>query len=190
MAASNRCFTCEKAPGAYFCTGCKVYFCMKDLKNHHGQLLNDLDVLAEDRNGLQEKINQAIQQNPPPDRLLSQIDEWQKATIEKVKHAADQARQQVNTILNARRSVILSKFEKFSKDLIHLKETEEFVHDDLTRLQGMIQDLNQDLQQLAHPSSIELCTEESNQVVWNCLIYVEQTPTHTQNQQRFEERIG
>jgi hypothetical protein len=163
---------------------------MKDLKNHHGQLLNDLDVLAEDRNGLQEKINQAIQQNPPPDRLLSQIDEWQKATIEKVKHAADQARQQVNTILNARRSVILSKFEKFSKDLIHLKETEEFVHDDLTRLQGMIQDLNQDLQQLAHPSSIELCTEESNQVVWNCLIYVEQTPTHTQNQQRFEERIG
>jgi len=163
---------------------------MKDLKNHHGKLLNDLDVLAEDRNGLQEKINQATQQNPHPNRLLSQIDEWEKAIIEKVKHAADQARQQVTTILNARRSTILSKFETFLKDLIHMKETEEFVHDDLTRLRGMIQDLNQDLEQLAHLSSIELRTEQSNQVVWNRLIYVEQKSTDTQNQQRSEETLG
>jgi len=158
MAASNRCFTCEKAPGAYFCTGCKVYFCMKDLKNHHGQLLNELDVLVEDRNDLQEKINKDTQQNHSANGLLSQIDEWQKVTIANVEQAADRARQQVTTILNHKRTEITTKFETFSKELVHMKDTEDFVHDDLTRLQQMIQDLDQDLKQFAHLPSVELRT--------------------------------
>ncbi len=190
MAASNRCFACEKAPGAYFCTGCKVYFCMKDLKNHHGQLLHELDVLIEDRNDLQEKINKGNQQNPSANGLLSQIDEWQKVITAKVKQAADRARQQVITILDSKRMEITTKFETFSKELVHMKDTEEFVHDDLTRLQQMIQDLNQDLQQLAHSPSVELHTEQSNQVDWNRLIYVEQTTPRAENQSQPNQTIG
>ncbi len=190
MAASNRCFTCTKAPGAYFCAGCKVYFCMKDLKNHHGQLLNELDVLVEDRNNLQEKITKATQQNHSDNDLLSKIDEWEKTTVAKVKQAADRARQQITTVLNSKHTEITTKFETFSKELVHMKETEEFAHDDLTRLQQMIQDLSQDLKQLAHPPSGELRTEESNQVDWNRLIYVEQKAPRTENQQQPKKTIG
>jgi hypothetical protein len=51
-----------------------------------------LDVLVEDRNDLQEKINKATQQNHSANGLLSQIDKWQKVTMAKVKQAADRAR--------------------------------------------------------------------------------------------------
>lgn len=84
----------------------------------------------------------------------------------------------------------MTKFETFSKELVHMKETEEFVHDDLTRFQQMIQDLNQDLKQLAYPSSVELRTEQSNQIVWNRLIYIEQKSTTIEDQQRSIQTIG
>jgi hypothetical protein len=163
---------------------------MKDLKNHHVQLLTELDVLIEDRNELHEKINKATQQSHSASGLLSKIDEWQKITLAKVKEAADRARQQVSIIMNTKRMEIATKFETFSKELVHMKETEEFVHDDLTRLQQMIQDLNQDLKQLAHPPSVELRTEQSNQVDWNCLIYVEQKAPRSESQEQPKRKTG
>ena len=131
-------FHVGKGAGAYFCTGCKAYFCMKDLKNHHGQLITELDILAEDRNALQEKLNKTTGQHHSSNAILAQIEEWQRTTIEKVKQAANQARQQVTTILGSERSKIVTNFEKFSKELVHLKETEDFYHDDLTLLQQML----------------------------------------------------
>jgi len=105
---------------------------MKDLKNHHGQLVNELDILVEDRNALQDKLNKMTRENHSPSSVLSQIDEWQRTIIEKVKQAVDQARQQVTRILDSKRSEIAASFEKFSKELVYLKETEDFYHDDLT----------------------------------------------------------
>ncbi len=190
MATTNRCSMCEKGAGAYFCTGCKAYFCMKDLKNHHGQLVNELDILVEDRNTLQEKLNKVTRQNDSPSPILSQIDEWQRATIEKVKQAANQARQQVTRILDFKHSEIAASFEKFSKELVHLKETEDFYHDDLTRLQQMLLVLNEDLKQLAQPSTIVLHTEQTNQLVWNHLIYVEQKSADATNKPRERQATG
>jgi len=68
---------------------------MKDLKIHNGQLLHQLDVLVEERNDLQEKINNSTQHKDFRSPLLLQIDEWQKMTMERVKQAAEQARRQV-----------------------------------------------------------------------------------------------
>jgi hypothetical protein len=107
-----------------------------------------------------------------------------------VKEAADRARQQVFIIMNTKCTEIATKFETFSKELVHMKETEEFVHDDLTRFQQMIQDLNQDLKQLVHPPSVELRTEQSNQVDWNRLIYVEQKASHTEDQEQPKRTTG
>ena len=186
-AAANRCSMCEKGSGAYFCTGCKAYFCMKDLKNHHDKLINELDILVEDRNALQEKLNETTEEDHSSNALLSQIDKWQQTTIEKIKHAADQARQQITKILDSKRSEITADFEKFSKELIRLKETEDFYHEDLTRLQQMILQLDKDLKWLAEPSTVVIHTEQTNLVVWNRLIYVEQKLTTTEDQQQLQQ---
>jgi hypothetical protein len=163
---------------------------MKDLKNHHAQLLTELDILVEDRNILQEKLSKAARQTNSSNDILLQIDEWQRTTTEKIKQAADQARQQVTNILDSKCSEITVSFEKFSKELVHLKETEDLYHDDLSRLQQTMLQLDEDLKQLAQPPTILICTEQTNQVVWNHLIYVDQKITNVKNQQQQQQTAG
>ena len=43
MNTLNRCCLCNKELGAIFCTGCKLHFCMKDLRIHRQKLSTELD---------------------------------------------------------------------------------------------------------------------------------------------------
>jgi len=147
-------------------------------------LNNQLDGFVEDRNALQEKITKATQQKDINSPLLSQIDQWQKVTIEKVKQAADQARQHVIQILDSKRAEITSDFAKFSKELIQLRETEDFVEQNLKRLKKTIDQINQDVKKLAQPSEIELHVDESQEIQWNRLIYVVDNTNYVANQQQ------
>jgi len=187
MTTSKGCSMCPKRTGTYFCTGCHAHFCKKDFHNHRGMLNNQLDGFVEDRNALQEKITKATQQKDINSPLLSQIDQWQKVTIEKVKQAADQARQHVIQILDSKRVEITSDFEKFSKELIQLRETEDFVEQDLKRLKKTIDQINQDVKKLAQPSEIELHVDESQEIQWNRLIYVVDNTKYVAIQQ---QRMG
>ena len=173
MAQSNRCSMCEKGLGTCYCTGCHGYFCVKDFRNHRAKLLEELDGFVEDRNDLQEKISSAHQHDDSLSPILTQIDAWQTITIEKVKQAAEQARQQVIKILRSNMAQIMASFAKFSDELIRLKDTEDFVEDNLVQLQEMIHHLRQDFQQLKEPSSIDLHLEQSDQIVWSHIIYAE-----------------
>ncbi len=184
MATQDHCSVCEKGKGAYFCIGCKKHFCKKDFQNHREILTNELDRFVEDRNALQETITKATQQKDISSPLFSQIDQWQKITIEKVKQTADQARQNVTQILHSKRAEITSDFEKLSKELIQLKETEDFAEKDLKRLKQTIDQLNRDLEQLGQPSAIELHAEENKGIPWNRLIYVVDKTKYVANRQQ------
>jgi vacuolar-type H+-ATPase subunit I/STV1 len=190
MATSEGCSMCEKGAGAYFCIGCKKHFCKKDFHNHRETLNNELYGYIEDRNTLQEKISKPNQQKNICSPLLLQIDEWQQQTIEKVKQAAEQARQQVMQILNSKGTEITSEFEKLSQELIQLKETEDFTEQDLKRLKQTINRLNEDLKQLAQAPTIELHREESQKIAWNCLIYVEDKTNYPAKQQGQQRVMG
>jgi archaellum component FlaC len=174
---------CEKGTGIYHCTGCNKYFCKKDFHNHRETPNNKLYGYIEDRNALQEKIHKSNQQKNICSPLLLQIDDWQKETIEKVKEVAEQARQQVIQILKTKQTEITYEFEKFSHELIQLKETEDFAEEDLKRLKQTIKRLDQDLKQLARPLEIELHREESQKIAWNRLIYVVGKTNYTTKQQ-------
>ena len=172
---------CEKGEGTCLCAGCKQHFCFKDFKSHRDMLFNDMDGLIEGRNDLQEKINKASQNKNARSPLYAQIDEWQRTTIEKVMAVAEQARQQVTEILNSKRIEITSQFETLSQELIQRKESENFVENDIARLKQKIQQLNQDLNSLTQPPAIEFHTEQSDQIAWDRLIYVENKSTYTGN---------
>ncbi len=141
-------------------------------------LFNNMDGLIEGRNDLQEKINKASQNKNARSPLYAQIDEWQRTTIEKVMAAAEQARQQITKILNSKRIEITTQFETLSQELIQRKESENFVEYDIARLKQKIQQLNQDLNSLIQPPAIELHTEQSDQIAWDNLIYVENKSTY------------
>jgi chromosome segregation ATPase len=188
MATSKSCSKCKKGKGAYFCIGCEEYFCKKDYHEHREKMANKLEGFIGDRNGLHVKINNITQQKDFRSPLLTQIDEWETATIRKVKEVAQKARQQVEKLLNGKKLEIKAQFEKFSQELVELKETEDFVENDLKRLEQTIQQLNQDLQKLSEASAIEVRTEQSKQIAWDSLIYVEEKVAYDTKQQ-YKQRV-
>jgi len=175
---------CKKELGPMYCTGCDEYFCWKDFKTHREGMFTEMDRIVEERNRLQDAINNGVQSNDQQSPLIEQIDKWQKSAIEKVKQVAAQARQQVIQLLNSRRIKINTEFKSFSQELAHLKESENYVEYDLIRLNQMISQFKQDLRQSNQPTTIQLHTEQSDGINWDSLIYVEEKQTFTNNPQR------
>jgi septal ring factor EnvC (AmiA/AmiB activator) len=133
-----------------------------------------MDKIVEERNRLQDEINNGIQHNDQQNPLIEQIDKWEKSIIEKVKQVAAHARQQASISLNAKRVKINTEFKSFSEELAHLKESENYVERDLTRLNQMISQFKQDLKQSTQSTTIVLRTEKSDAINWESLIYVEE----------------
>jgi hypothetical protein len=156
------------------CTGCDEYFCWKDFKTHREGMFTLMDKIVEERNRLQDEINNGIQHNDQQNPLIEQIDKWEKSIIEKVKQVAAHARQQASISLNAKRVKINTEFKSFSEELAHLKESENYVERDLTRLDQMISQFKQDLKQSTQSTTIVLRTEKSDAINWESLIYVEE----------------
>jgi uncharacterized protein (UPF0305 family) len=146
-------------------------------------LVNELDELITDRDEFQEKINKASSDTQFDSSLLLRIDEWQRITIEKVKQAAKQVRQEVLKIMNSKREEIMREFQTLSQELEQLKETEGVLEQDLTRLKQYIGQINKDLEQLSQLSAVELNVKQSERIVWHRMIYVEEKPINPVKQQ-------
>jgi hypothetical protein len=184
MATLPVCSECNKESGPMHCTGCDKYFCSKDFKTHRERMFTQLDKVIGERNLLQDEIKIATQcddlQSP---LLIQQINQWRDITIEKVKQVAAKALEQAAHLLNSKKVKIGTDFKDFSQELGRLKESENFVEYDLTRLNQTISQFKQELIQLTESTAIKLHTEESNEIKWHLLIYVEEEQTYTDNQQ-------
>jgi predicted site-specific integrase-resolvase len=142
-----------------------------------------MESIVEERNHLQDAINNRVQSNDQQSPLIEQIDKWENITIEKVKQVAEQARQQAIQLLNSKRTKINTEFKSFSQELADLKESENYVEYDITRLKQMISQFKQHLRQSTQPSTIELHTERSDGINWDTLIYVGEQQASANNQQ-------
>ena len=189
MATAKRCSVCKKELGSMHCTGCDAYLCMKDFKLHRDELSTKMDGVVEERNRLQDEINNVAQPNDQQNPLIEQIDQWQKVTIEKVKQVAAQARQQAIQLVTSKQEKITTEFQSFSQELAHLKESENYVEPDLTRLSQMINQLKQDLRQSTQQTTIILHTEQSDGIDWGRFIYVEEIQTNADNRERQQQTI-
>ncbi|CAF0815890.1 unnamed protein product [Adineta steineri] len=143
---------------------------------------NELDRFIEDCNTLQEKINTITQNKDFNIPLLTEIDDWEKMIIEKVKKVAEQVREQVIKLPNEKEMETKFNFEKYRQNLNQLKETGDFVEYDLKYLEQTVYQLNQDLKRLNQSLEFELCKEQSNQIQWDSLIYIKEKPSYTLKQ--------
>ena len=184
MATSKQCSMCNKELGPMHCTGCDEYFCWKDFRTHRERMFTEIDKIVEERNHLQDGINTITQDDNQESALLDQIDKWQDVIIEKVKQVAAQVRQEAIQLLNSKRTKISTNFKSFTQELAHLKETENYVEHDLTRLNQMINQFKQDLTQSTQPTAIKLYTEQSDAIDWTHLIYVQEEQNYTSMQQQ------
>ncbi|CAF0834229.1 unnamed protein product [Adineta steineri] len=190
MAKSNQCSICQKPTGVMHCTGCDGYFCAKDFRGHREILFNEMEELVQERNKLQEKINTATKGNNSRNPLIEEINAWERITIEKVRQTAEQVRQQANQLMSSKSVKITSEFRGFSTELADLKETENYVEHDLTRLKQKIDQLNVDVTQLSQGTRIELNKEENERINWNRIIYVQEKPVEVERQQTPTRKQG
>jgi chromosome segregation ATPase len=174
MATSKECSMCNEDAGLMHCTGCDKYFCWRDFRSHRDGMFTEMDKIVEERNHLQDAINNAVQHNDEQNPVIKEIEKWRNDTIKKVEKIAAQARQQAIQLLNMKQKKINTEFKSFSQELAKLKESENFVEHDLRRLNQMIDQFKEDLRQLTQPTRIKLHTDESNGINWNRLIYVEE----------------
>jgi vacuolar-type H+-ATPase subunit E/Vma4 len=142
-------------------------------------MANQLEGFIGDRNGLQYQITEATKEENFDSPLLVEIEDWQSKTIEKVKRVAEQAKKQVIKLLNSKKTEIKSEFEKFSQELIQLKENEDLLENDLEYLKQTVGELNQKLKELSKQPGIELCKEQSDQIEWDTLIYIREKTSFT-----------
>ncbi|CAF1373445.1 unnamed protein product [Adineta steineri] len=180
MSNSNQCSTCQKPAGIIHCAGCDSYFCTKDFRGHREILYTEMEELVEECNKLQENVNKATKGNDLRNPLLKEINAWEKITIEKVQQTAEQARQRANQLMNSKSTIITTEFIGLSDELAGLKETENYVEHDLTRLKQKIDQFNIDLTQLSQAPRIELNSEESKKIKWDCIIYVQEKSERAQ----------
>ncbi|CAF3550499.1 unnamed protein product [Rotaria sp. Silwood1] len=190
MATNNKCSMCEKTPGTCLCAGCNAHFCRKHFNDHHAKLLNELDEYIEQRNTLHDQIDKIDQRGELCNTILLQIDEWQKATIEKVTQRAERIREQIVNLLSPNKVEITSRLKKLSDKLIHLKETEDFLEIDLTQVEEMINALKQDCKRLSELPLVELHVEQNDQTVWDRLIYVEEKIATSGNKHDEQLAVG
>ncbi|CAM4891818.1 unnamed protein product [Rotaria socialis] len=187
MASANRCSVCKTRAGTCFCPGCKAYFCDDDFQNHRASLFDELNVLTSDRNDLHAQINE-VSSNMQTDKQLAKVDEWQRTTIEKVKQAAESARQQIMKIKNSKHEEIAKSFLALSQELDELRETKGIVEQDIVRLNQAARKLSEDLKKCAQSSEIELNVKQSDEIDWNRMIYVEKNSAFADNQSQMNDK--
>ena len=154
-------------------------------------LVNGLDELMGDCNGLQQKIKEIGSQKRSNGSLLSRIDAWQEETIQKVKQAAQDARQQVSKIMNPEQEKITTQLQTLSQEMKQLGETGDVLEQDLSELKQKIGRLHKDLEKLPQLPTVELNTNQSEQITWHRMIYVEDksvTPAQEQRQSQLRSR--
>ena len=174
MASSRLCTTCNKPSASIHCIGCDGYFCNKCFRLHRQSMIGRMDDIIESRNQLQQDINNSAQLNNQQSPIITEINKWESSTIEKVKKVAAEARQQTVQLLNASRIKIDNEFKSFSRELATLQESEDYIEHDLERLNQKINEFKLAIKQSTQPTTIQLHTEQADQINWGTLIYVEE----------------
>ena len=162
--------------------------CNDNLQKHRTMPLDELDKLIVSRNDLQETIDEATYcYEQSENQILAQIDQWQRKTIQQVNQAAEFARQQVNQIASMKWEKIHGQFRMISHELKRLRDTEYFVQENLARLRNEIDLLNDVVTQSIQLPPIELNMSQSDKILWNRMIYVEEKPIYI-NEQRWQAK--
>ena len=131
---------------------------------------HEMDKIAEERDGIQNEIDSKRQFDDQENLVIEQTDRWQKSTIEKVIEVAAHARQQALELLNTKRKKFDTEFQSFSQNLIEAREAGNYVEHHLKRLKRMVHQFQQDLNDSI---AIAFHTEQSDKIIWENLIHVE-----------------
>lgn len=95
------CATCgNKAAGIFRCEGCVQVFCRKHLNEHRDTLSHQLDEIVFEHDTLQHTLVGNSKKSNTRHPVLKEIDRWEDESIVKIQRLAEEARNEVNRLMN------------------------------------------------------------------------------------------
>ena len=171
MATLNLCSKCNREPGICMCTGCNKLFCDTHFVDHRQWIKSGLDELEDIRNTFLQKLNDGVEAKRLQASLLSQIKQWEDRTVKKVRQAASAASNQAQQLLTTKIKDIQTAFDETTVKLRRCRKLTNFVEKDLDEMRSTFARLQKTYDQVTQPSSMKLCMDGSEQLVWETLIY-------------------
>lgn len=171
----RQCFYCEKENVTYECNGCIKYFCLEHLNKHHTEHIEQLDIVANERNFIHELLLEK-REDIEKHRLFEKIDQWEKKSIEIIIQMSDDLRQTLTKHLKESLNSIEMQLKNFVTRLDQIRIQNQFNEIQINQFNTI---LNQLKEQIEHPLDIEIKENSSNSIINkisiinpNCMFFI------------------
>jgi chromosome segregation ATPase len=148
----NHCAICGKERRTVLCDGCSQTFCYNHLNDHRQELSKQLDEVEVTRDLFRQTLTEQTSQ-PRKHSLMKEIDDWECESINKIKQAANEARQLLSKHINGHIIEIEAQLNKVTNQLRQSRQDNDFVETDLNQWK---EELHRLTEKLTKPSSIIL----------------------------------
>ncbi|CAF3058592.1 unnamed protein product [Rotaria sp. Silwood2] len=137
------CTTCLKLSEAFICRGCQQPFCARHVNRHQEKITKDMNSLVTKCDRLRDdsKSEKFAQQ------LLSNIDRWEKESIEKIRLAAQTARTDLRPWIERTKNELEIPFQKMMDELQTRRKLQDYTEIDLKRWSSQLAEFNEKLKQ-------------------------------------------
>jgi seryl-tRNA synthetase len=189
MASSNVCFQCKKEPGVCTCAGCNEFFCEAHFTDHRRLIKEGLNELEDIYNIFLQKLKDREQPKRAQAALLSQIQQWENRTVERVRQSARAVSDEVQQLFDRKLKAVEGKLQETTIKLQQCRKVANFVEKDLDEIRNTFDRLQRTYDQITQPSTVKVCEERSQQIVWDTLIYAVDESTVTQAARKCFDRF-
>jgi uncharacterized FlaG/YvyC family protein len=149
----SRCATCGKENAILKCGGCTLDFCYNHFGDHRQELNIQLEEVEVNRDLFRQTLSEQTAE-PEQHLLIKQIDQWECDSIEKIRQAAQEARQMLLQNATTRDiKHIEVKLNELTNQIRQGREENDFVETDLRHWNEQLTELTKELNK---PSNISL----------------------------------
>ena len=137
------CLKCDNKSGQQFtCNGCQQSFCWLHVTDHEKDIFQQMDVLSKDHNLLQDDWNDESHYN----RLLEQINQWEKESISKIQEKAEAARVDLRLFYEESKSRLQASVRRISEEILTSQKLNNFSEIEINQWTQELKNIQQQAQ--------------------------------------------
>jgi hypothetical protein len=152
-----------KQMAAALCEGCSQALCTKHFIDHRRFLGEEMNVIISEHDQFQHTLNQKTT-NPESHPLITQIDEWEKKSIIKIRQKAKELREEFLQLITVPLDDLSKKLRHLSRKLKEGREEDSFVETDLRKWKKSLDNLKENL---VSPSTFSISRQDREPLVQN-----------------------
>ncbi|CAF4733406.1 unnamed protein product [Rotaria sp. Silwood1] len=171
-ATKKPCIRCTKSGGIITCGGCQQWFCTRHLLEHREELSVQMDQVGQEHDLLQRDLISEKSIHP----LVTLINKWEKTSIENIRVAAQDARDDLQKYLDRTNIQVKTTLLSINKELQVSRESDDYTELDLIRWMQQLAELREMLEK---PSTIDFIDDDRTQPLIHRIQMKQREATHT-----------